>query len=259
VRLRYTPHKPCECCKGNDHPPSSFSTVESTWSPLFLLPTTPTRLTSRLAPPAAHSLACKMRRFLATAAPPRRPISPATAARFLSSRSSGSTRPAAYPLAPSTAAQPHQHQHQLPHARTLATGLSQTSTPVPSSSVFAATDDLLRRHVGPQPASVDKMLHALGYESLDAFVDDCVPREIRLAEDAIADEGADGIRALSESELLRRAKEIGRKNQVAKNFIGLGYHQAVRPRPPPRTLPHLETSLLVPTASLSYTLRGPRS
>ncbi|GAA5996520.1 glycine decarboxylase subunit P [Rhodotorula paludigena] len=115
-------------------------------------------------------------------------------------------------------------------ARTLATGLSQDSTPIPPSSVFAATDDLLRRHVGPQPASVRRMLDFLGYESLDSFVDDCVPGQIRLPEGAVGDSGADGIRALSESELLKRARELGRKNKVATNFIGLGYHQAVLPQ-----------------------------
>ena len=32
---------------------------------------------------------------------------------------------------------------------------------------------------------------------------------------------------MSEGELLRRAKEIGKKNKVTRSFIGLGYHQAV--------------------------------
>lgn len=72
------------------------------------------------------------------------------------------------------------------------------------------------------------MLGFLGYNSLDAFIDDCVPAEIRLEADALTEQGPNGIRALSESELLRRAKEIGKKNQVKRSFIGMGYHQAVR-------------------------------
>ncbi|POY74536.1 putative Glycine dehydrogenase (aminomethyl-transferring) [Rhodotorula taiwanensis] len=115
-------------------------------------------------------------------------------------------------------------------SRALATGLSQASTPVPASSVFAPLDTFTRRHVGPQEESVQKMLAFLGYESLDAFIDDCVPPEIRLEADALADHGPNGIRALSESELLRRAKEIGKKNQVTRSFIGMGYHQAVLPQ-----------------------------
>ncbi|GAA6058183.1 hypothetical protein JCM3770_004084 [Rhodotorula araucariae] len=158
-----------------------------------------------------------LRRVVAAA--PHRPIAhPASARRLASSRpTSGSLRPT--PIAA-----------QRQHARGLATGLSQNSTPVPPSSVFAATDDLLRRHVGPQPASVQHMLESLGYKDLDAFVADCVPQEIRLDDGAIPDDGPDGIRALSESELLRRAKEIGKRNTVARSFIGLGYHQAVLPQ-----------------------------
>jgi len=111
--------------------------------------------------------------------------------------------------------------------RGLATGLSQTSRHVPTSSLFAPLDNFTRRHVGPQPASVQKMLEYLGYKSMDAFLKDCVPEEIRLEENAIRDEGKGGIWALSEGELLRRAKELGKKNTVTRSFIGLGYHQAV--------------------------------
>ncbi|BGP08307.1 glycine decarboxylase subunit P [Rhodotorula toruloides] len=114
--------------------------------------------------------------------------------------------------------------------RSFATGLSQDATPTPASSVFAPLDTFTRRHVGPQEHSIRKMLDYLGYESLDAFVADCVPEDIRLPEDAVSAEGKDGIRALSETELLRRAKELGRKNKVTRSFIGLGYHQAVLPQ-----------------------------
>lgn len=163
-----------------------------------------------------------------------------------------SSRRSLYSLRNSAASTNNQPQPAASGARALATGLSQTSSPVPSSSVFASlgqsagahpghlmrserlltacdpkTDTFTRRHVGPQEESIDKMLAYLGYDSLDAFVADCVPSEIRLEADAMTEHGPDGIRALSESELLRRAKEIGKKNQVTRSFIGMGYHQAV--------------------------------
>ncbi|GAA5960449.1 hypothetical protein JCM10213_006259, partial [Rhodosporidiobolus nylandii] len=144
-------------------------------------------------------------------------VSPASA-RSIYSRSTGRPGP---PLAATQSSST---------SRTLATGLAQTHDPVPTSSVFAPLDTFARRHVGPQPASVQKMLDTLGYTSLDALMDDCVPGEIRLEADALRDEGVDGIRALSESELLKRAKVLGRKNQVLANYIGLGYHQAVLPQ-----------------------------
>ncbi|GAA5963591.1 hypothetical protein JCM8115_002042 [Rhodotorula mucilaginosa] len=141
-----------------------------------------------------------------------------------------SSRRSLYSLRNSAASTNNQPQPAASGARALATGLSQTSSPVPSSSVFASLDTFTRRHVGPQEESIDKMLAYLGYDSLDAFVADCVPSEIRLEADAMTEHGPDGIRALSESELLRRAKEIGKKNQVTRSFIGMGYHQAVLPQ-----------------------------
>lgn len=131
---------------------------------------------------------------------------------------------AALPRAQRLGTSPYPSQQSI---RTLATGLSQTSKHVPTTSIFAPLDTFTRRHVGPQPASVQKMLDYLGFENMEAFLKDCVPEEIRLDENAIRDEGAGGIWALSEQELLRRAKEIGKKNKVTRSFIGLGYHQAV--------------------------------
>ncbi|GAA5874512.1 hypothetical protein JCM16303_002885 [Sporobolomyces ruberrimus] len=134
---------------------------------------------------------------------------------------------AALPRAQRLGTFPYPSQQSI---RTLATGLSQTSKHVPTTSIFAPLDTFTRRHVGPQPASVQKMLDYLGFENMEAFLKDCVPEEIRLDENAIRDEGAGGIWALSEQELLRRAKEIGKKNKVTRSFIGLGYHQAVLPQ-----------------------------
>lgn len=113
--------------------------------------------------------------------------------------------------------------------RTLATpsALSPDGDRVPSTSVFAPLDTFTRRHVGPQPASVKKMLELLGFDSLDAFIAQCVPPSIRIATDKVSEEGPDAIAALSEQELLQRAAELGAQNKVFTSFIGMGYHQAV--------------------------------
>lgn len=70
------------------------------------------------------------------------------------------------------------------------------------------------------------MLKVLGYDSMDAFVDDTVPKHIRVAATAVSN---DTIAPLTESELLARAKELARKNQVFRSYIGMGYHTAVVP------------------------------
>ncbi|KAM0753184.1 glycine dehydrogenase [Meredithblackwellia eburnea MCA 4105] len=110
-----------------------------------------------------------------------------------------------------------------------ATALSPQGQRVPASSVFAPLDTFTRRHVGPQPASVQKMLDQLGFDSFDAFIDQCVPPSIRIANDKISEDGPNAIAPLSEQELLRRATELGAQNKVFRSFIGMGYHQAVTP------------------------------
>lgn len=70
------------------------------------------------------------------------------------------------------------------------------------------------------------MLSQLGYESMDAFVAATVPSKIRVASAAVSNES---IPSLSESELHRRARELGKLNTPVKSYIGMGYHNAVVP------------------------------
>ena len=41
------------------------------------------------------------------------------------------------------------------------------------------SDEFIRRHIGPSTEEQSVMLKALGYESLDALIDDAVPPKIR--------------------------------------------------------------------------------
>jgi len=70
------------------------------------------------------------------------------------------------------------------------------------------------------------MLSKLGLKSMDAFVEETVPPKIRVASSTISNAS---IPALSESELFRRAKELGALNKPFKSYIGMGYHNAVVP------------------------------
>lgn len=112
---------------------------------------------------------------------------------------------------------------------TTTTPITPTSTihPVPTDSLFAPLDSFARRHIGPQPTQINKMLDYLKFDSMDSFISECVPASIRIDKSVVSEEGENGIRALSEQELLRRAKELGALNKVNRSFIGMGYHQAV--------------------------------
>ncbi|KAH9944226.1 glycine dehydrogenase [Epithele typhae] len=108
-------------------------------------------------------------------------------------------------------------------------GYSQTralATAKAPSSLFSPLDTFPDRHIGPDDKEMAGMLSKLGYDSMDAFVADAVPDKIRSSTTAVSDES---IPALSESELFRRAKELGRANKPFKSYIGMGYHNAVVP------------------------------
>jgi len=95
-----------------------------------------------------------------------------------------------------------------------------------ASPVFAPLDTFADRHIGPDAGEAAKMLHKLGYESMDAFVEATVPKHIRIAATTVSEES---IPALTESELLARARQVASANQVFRSYIGMGYHNAVVP------------------------------
>ncbi|TFY70010.1 hypothetical protein EVJ58_g111 [Rhodofomes roseus] len=100
------------------------------------------------------------------------------------------------------------------------------ATATSPSSLLSALDTFQDRHVGPDGSEVKHMLSALGYESMDAFVDATVPSKIRVASSSVSN---DSIAALSESELYKRARELAKANKPFKSYIGMGYHNAVVP------------------------------
>ena len=100
-----------------------------------------------------------------------------------------------------------------------------TATGAPSS-LYASLDTFPDRHIGPDAKDAARMLVQLGYESMDAFVADTVPPKIRIPAAVVTNES---IPALSESELLQRARQLAHKNKPVKSYIGMGYHNAVVP------------------------------
>ena len=79
-----------------------------------------------------------------------------------------------------------------------------------------------RRHIGPSPAEMDEMLKVVGVKTLDALIDETVPKSIRQAVPL-------GWAPLSEHELLARMRAVGAKNKVMTSLIGQGYYGTVTP------------------------------
>ena len=86
-----------------------------------------------------------------------------------------------------------------------------------------ATDSFVTRHIGPRAAEVPAMLDMVGAPSLDALVDEVVPRSIRL------DGPLDLPAPEAEHRYLTRLRGIAAENRVLRSFIGLGYYDCVTP------------------------------
>ncbi len=85
------------------------------------------------------------------------------------------------------------------------------------------TDSFAYRHIGPRAEDLDDMLKAVGSDSLDELIDQTIPPGIRLNKELNLSQ------ALTENEFMARIREIGRKNQVFKTYIGQGYHPTILP------------------------------
>jgi glycine dehydrogenase len=84
-------------------------------------------------------------------------------------------------------------------------------------------DAFERRHIGPREADLPEMLHTVGASSLDALVDEVVPRAIRTSHALNLPQG------LPEHDYLTAVSALAEKNQVARSFIGLGYYDTITP------------------------------
>ncbi len=79
------------------------------------------------------------------------------------------------------------------------------------------------RHLGPRQNEVAHMLQTIGVDSIDTLIDQTVPAAIRLQKPLnIAP-------AMSEADYLKHVAELGKLNQVRRNFIGLGYFETHTP------------------------------
>ncbi len=74
------------------------------------------------------------------------------------------------------------------------------------------------RHIGTSASDQQKMLSALGYESLDSLLSAAVPEVIRFRGDSTLDP------ARSEAEALAELRKIAGTNRVTTSMIGLGYY-----------------------------------
>ncbi|XP_061401002.1 glycine dehydrogenase (decarboxylating), mitochondrial-like [Musca vetustissima] len=84
--------------------------------------------------------------------------------------------------------------------------------------LFPTKSDFPSRHIGPRKTDVVSMLDTLGYKSLGELTEKAVPKSIQLHRDLNLD------KPLNEHELIVRIRNIAKKNQIWRSYIGMGYH-----------------------------------
>ena len=82
------------------------------------------------------------------------------------------------------------------------------------------------RHIGPRSEDIEQMLATLGYSSMDDFIEDVVPADIRLSSPLdlrIGEVDTNG-QGLSEYAVLDVLKHLASQNKVFRSYIGMGYY-----------------------------------
>ncbi len=85
------------------------------------------------------------------------------------------------------------------------------------------SEEFINRHIGVSKEDQSKILDFLGNDSLEDLIEKTVPEKILLKEELKIDS------SLSESEALKKLKEISLKNETYRNFIGMGYYNCFTP------------------------------
>ncbi|MFL6568998.1 MAG: aminomethyl-transferring glycine dehydrogenase, partial [Chthoniobacterales bacterium] len=97
------------------------------------------------------------------------------------------------------------------------------STRAENEPLLERFDAFARRHIGVSPQAIDEMVEAIGAESLDALIDQTVPKSIRSQRPLNLPE------AKGEREALEELRAIASKNRVMRSFIGAGYSDCITP------------------------------
>ena len=83
--------------------------------------------------------------------------------------------------------------------------------------------EFLGRHIGITATETTTMLQTIGMQSVEELIDKTVPASIRLPKDL------DVSAPMSEFDYLQHINELGKKNKLMKNYIGMGYYGTIVP------------------------------
>jgi len=84
-------------------------------------------------------------------------------------------------------------------------------------------DQFVDRHLGPRASQIPEMLKVVGANSLAQLVEETIPSALRSKAPLELASGK------SESEVLGDLRELSKRNDVFRSYIGMGYHACVTP------------------------------
>jgi len=87
----------------------------------------------------------------------------------------------------------------------------------------AHPDTFTSRHLGSDEDQIATMLKTIGCSSVDEFIQEVIPEEIRI-DPPLAD-----LEAISEYDALARLRSFADENDAKRSLIGMGYHAAILP------------------------------
>ncbi len=98
-----------------------------------------------------------------------------------------------------------------------------TTTVKQTGQALAGFESFAPRHIGPSQADIEKMVAAIGFNSLDDLIDATIPEKIRLRKPLDLGPGK------AEQEVLAEFRAMAARNKVYRSFIGMGYADTVTP------------------------------
>jgi len=96
------------------------------------------------------------------------------------------------------------------------------TTPASLASLIEP-EEFTRRHIGPSPSDMVRMLSAIGVDSTDTLLDATMPAPIRAAVPLALPGG------VPERVALDRLRQIAAKNHTVRSLIGMGYTNTITP------------------------------
>ena len=83
--------------------------------------------------------------------------------------------------------------------------------------------EFIRRHIGPTSHEENTMVKKVGAQSLEDLIEKTVPQKILIKDNLKIDQ------PMSENDALKKLKLLSKRNEIYRNFIGMGYYNTITP------------------------------